>query len=679
MNEEMNVKTIIENEIAVEPVFDSMRQTQNIVEEPLPFTMSLLDLSSIIGGKLLNPEWEDIEFERFSGFVPTGYSGSVFLCVSEERGLADRNQQIKEARNAIKKGAVAIVSTFPIDDEYETIPTILVDSVYDAALKFAQERGNLYKGISIVGSFGKTIIADFLKLCIGDCDNLKVAKTKASNIQNVLNNILVPDIEDSLYVQEFNGGRKNPIEAKSSFFNSRLCIISAIDSSRKGAYDTIEDKIADYFSIASTMNEDDAVILSGEYNDLRTTDISTSVIMVSDKDESASIFVKNILQNNDGINFSLVDNIDGQGNNDEIQFNLNIAGKYNACNFAAAYAAARLLGISAEDIVNNVYEGTNLIIGPQLINANGITYYVDDLKGTRDGLKETIESFNCLKDSGRRIAVLDATKKVMFTEEEINLIIDEISNLNQVVVYGESWMSICKSLWRKGLTNLLPLEKMTYLLSYLKSIPPEDKVLLKGTPSSGFRYAIDRVNGTGISANTDTFIDNFSKELRGSGFKYMVLNGGNSKFAIAVQYLKKDRAVSIGGVFKGTRITHIGEGLFANSNIIAATTQKTVMSIGKDAFKNCQFLKVVALDGNLLRIEENAFSGCSSLREITAPKTIRYIGPKAFSDCTELQTVILPSEGVEIDASAFDNCPKLTILWDAYPEKTTLDDIRNEE
>ena len=84
-----------------------------------------------------------------------------------------------------------------------------------------------------------------------------------------------------------------------------------------------------------------------------------------------------------------------------------------------------------------------------------------------------------------------------------------------------------------------------------------------------------------------------------------------------------------------------------------------VTVIGKEAFRECSYLKSVTMHAHITQIEEGAFSGCRSLKEITLPPQLTSIGDKVFHECRSLEHITLPENIVAIGKFAFSGCRNL--------------------
>ena len=85
----------------------------------------------------------------------------------------------------------------------------------------------------------------------------------------------------------------------------------------------------------------------------------------------------------------------------------------------------------------------------------------------------------------------------------------------------------------------------------------------------------------------------------------------------------------------------------------------TVIRIGQGAFKNCESIKAILLPNTLQTIEEGAFENCKSLTELVIPDSVDTIRAGAFRGCEGLETLVI-SSGIEvIEEGAFAGCTSL--------------------
>ncbi len=87
-----------------------------------------------------------------------------------------------------------------------------------------------------------------------------------------------------------------------------------------------------------------------------------------------------------------------------------------------------------------------------------------------------------------------------------------------------------------------------------------------------------------------------------------------------------------------------------------------VVTIGYEAFENCDSLKSITIPDSVKEIESSAFGYCTSLETIKIPGSVESIGSSAFSRCSSLSSVTI-AEGVEtIYDYAFAYCSSLASI-----------------
>lgn len=117
-------------------------------------------------------------------------------------------------------------------------------------------------------------------------------------------------------------------------------------------------------------------------------------------------------------------------------------------------------------------------------------------------------------------------------------------------------------------------------------------------------------------------------------------------------------------VFISNSVTQIGDYAFAGcTGLQAIVIPNSVNDLGIYAFSECKNLLFVTFSSGLTSIKERSFYGCSSLTSVTIPDNVKSIGELAFSYCNSLNTVIL-GRGIErLDYYAFSGNSGLTDVY----------------
>lgn len=94
---------------------------------------------------------------------------------------------------------------------------------------------------------------------------------------------------------------------------------------------------------------------------------------------------------------------------------------------------------------------------------------------------------------------------------------------------------------------------------------------------------------------------------------------------------------------------------------------KTIVGIGKDAFKHCSGIECLEISEGIRYIDDGAFACCSSLKNCLLPQSLVRLGselntlpnPTGVFEHTALEHIILPEAIRYIGKCAFRNCSKL--------------------
>ena len=141
------------------------------------------------------------------------------------------------------------------------------------------------------------------------------------------------------------------------------------------------------------------------------------------------------------------------------------------------------------------------------------------------------------------------------------------------------------------------------------------------------------------------------------GLVYSANDSGEVTIEGTAGYVNK---VVITDEIDGLPVRYIAEVAFYNNpNITSVTISDNVISIGKEAFGNCQELRKVILPAGLETIEIGTFIKCGMLTDIVLPKTLKSIGDFAFEGCSRLKNLAIPASVEYIGHEAFIGCENL--------------------
>lgn len=84
-----------------------------------------------------------------------------------------------------------------------------------------------------------------------------------------------------------------------------------------------------------------------------------------------------------------------------------------------------------------------------------------------------------------------------------------------------------------------------------------------------------------------------------------------------------------------------------------------VISIGKNAYRNCKKLSSIIIPDNITSIQAKSFLNCTRLSTIDIPNSITMIGDSAFYGCKGITSVFIPNSINNIGCGVFGNCQNI--------------------
>lgn len=99
--------------------------------------------------------------------------------------------------------------------------------------------------------------------------------------------------------------------------------------------------------------------------------------------------------------------------------------------------------------------------------------------------------------------------------------------------------------------------------------------------------------------------------------------------------------------------------LFIPSTITYNNRELKVVSIGSNAFRDCDKLTSVSLPNSISLIGNGAFYGCTNLTDLIIPNSVTTIKDNAFNGCSSLTNMDIPNSVTDFRHSAFYNCTNL--------------------
>ena len=169
-------------------------------------------------------------------------------------------------------------------------------------------------------------------------------------------------------------------------------------------------------------------------------------------------------------------------------------------------------------------------------------------------------------------------------------------------------------------------------------------------------------NGICIRCGEEEGTEGIIYELNQDGLSYEV-----------VGYESQEKEVEIPNVYKGLKVTSIGNRAFAEkTNIISVVIPESVTNIEYDIFAGCASLTSIKVDEKnpvydsrnncnaiILTATNELMVGCQAT---IIPSSVEIVGYSAFFKCTNLTSIFIPASVNIVDRDAFYKCENLTSI-----------------
>ena len=529
----------------------------------------------------------------------------------------------------------------------------------DSIIKEAYIRASHYirsihkaKVIAVTGSVGKTSAKEMLESVLrAHYRKPIISKGNNNSMFSVTRNIQKLKRPTNVYLQEVGAFERGTITASARQLEADMTLYTNIGVSHIESYGSREALAQDKLSLSTYGKPDGTVFINYDDEILTAYPFTQNIITYSLKNENAMYFAKDIEKTeNSGLRFTIVDRPAEEEHSAEVF----VPGRHNVLNAVSAYAVGRALKLKPEEILSGISAYRPAGMRQNIIHPCGYNIFADCYNSSLIAIENTLSAMDdiLVSPGGRRIAVLgDILGLGDISEETHKQIAEVLSNhkVDLLLGYGDSIRFTVNEALKLGIEAKY-FENRTELESeILKTIQPEDLILFKASHDINLGASIDRLFGTDINESSDIAHKKFYLKVQGD-FEYYIFETSAS----VKTYLGTDETVEIP--------SHIEAEVTDELRNITETRLLSVEKIGKTAFRENPHIREIVLPPTIVRIRDGAFKG-SSLRRFEGSESLLSIGDEAFADCDELETVLLSRNTTDIGENIIENSPKASLEY----------------
>ena len=289
---------------------------------------------------------------------------------------------------------------------------------YDSASNKIKKMKNI-TSLGITGSYGKTSTKFFAATIIGE--KFKVLNTPESyntpmGISKIINNDLNEDYD--VFIAELGATKIGDIDEVAKLTNPEIGIITSIGPCHLETFKSIDNIMRTKYELIENLPVDGVAIFNydNEYvKKLADKTFKEKILYGIENIEATDVFATNINVGSKGSTFSL--SINGLGT---IDCETKLLGEHNILNILAGVAAAKVLGLSLEEIKEGIYKIESVEHRLQLIDpGTGVIVIDDAFNSNPDGAKAALDVLDSFKDK-RKIIVTPGMVELGEIEEKEN-------------------------------------------------------------------------------------------------------------------------------------------------------------------------------------------------------------------------------------------------------------------
>lgn len=586
----------------------------------------------------------------------------------------DPAESEKRIKNYLSQGIIIVTKRRFLKNKTEKYPVIRIRDVWEAWINLGKYVKNVFPmpTIGLTGSAGKTTSTMFAECVFNERYNTFVSGLNGLNYNTTLSIvgqwILRANPSYNFHVQECGGETIDLIKASAQVLDVDGFGITNIDTTQHIAtYKTPENLIADKTSFDRVRNENTFAVINYDDKILRKFRFESPVISFAINDESADYVGKNIVQNNELLEFDVV------SKEETVHIRIHIIGEHNVYNALMVFAFAKKYGLTNEEIQRGFFKYESIGIRQCLKNFGGRLIYMDAYNASVESTSLSITALEniAVNEGSRRIAVIGERKTS--SEETFNINFElgrklaDFDKVDEFIIVGLKGTyekpEYEHALYDGALSVFGDSDKISYYTDISQvanrlryQTKPGDIILLKGRHQLSLWSISDIAFGTSyFNPPLGSSVPVASNMWNG---RYYDSIAGVNLLSTTIHTATK---LIIPNIIQNKPVVRIGNKLFShNHSLYMIVFGINVRTIGNEAFMDCSNLQQLELPKACLFIANNAFENCTSLCRASLPG-VTHISKGAFKNCVNLRYVFVTEKCAMIEDGAFENCPDLRI------------------
>lgn len=587
----------------------------------------------------------------------------------------------REYNRAIEYGAKLII--MGADDfhkaglDEENFPVILMDNSNERVQRLFSilREQQKAKVVMMTGSIGKTTTKEMCMAITKNRFKMFSNPNNSNTVQKTAYHAFYNSNDaNEVYIQECGAGNKGSVRLAASILQPDIFILTNVHEHHLQAYHTFENLFDDKTSADDYLKKDGVIITNFDDENIRNHNFKHRVISFAIDYAEADYRALNIVQFRDELSFDILETKTSH----LVHIKVKLLGKHNAYNILAAYIMGKELGLTEEQIKEDLLEYHTTGIRQNLTNVGGVYINVDCYNVAEESIIAMLkggETFE-LDPGSKRIALIGGENKlgseVIPRSKEAGKKLAGIK-MDKVLFCGiknrtEPYLNhfgdaVSMKAGYDEVSNV-PSKmgtRIKHMVKFLdKNVKRGDLVMFKGIYHLDMPIAIDKYFGTSFSYELGHYRKTIQKFKTENYVANMIPKFDEMEI---VDIPVKSGKLTIPKKIEGNPVFRIRKRAFRNNEEIKSINfGKSVKNIGDRAFWGCTNLEKLNIPSNVKVIEERAFGKCTNLTHVYISNGVTHISTRAFMRCNELVEVHIPPSVGMIEENAFRGCGNVVIF-----------------
>ncbi|MFH1760454.1 MAG: UDP-N-acetylmuramoyl-tripeptide--D-alanyl-D-alanine ligase [bacterium] len=374
-------------------------------------------------------------------------SGGIFFAL---KGTKNDGHDFLE--QAVKKRAAACVVSRKWAEKHKldsNMCYLCVNSPKRALWQLALFNRKLIKAkvIGVTGSNGKTTTKEIIGGILGKGPGVLISRGNFNNHLGVPLSLIRANTRHEYAVFEMGANHIGEISRLSKLVRPDIGIITCTGESHLKYFKSIKNVAKAKLEIIHGMGPGSVLVVNGDDKNLMQAVKKCRISTVTfGTNKAADDRFDDIRTDLNGVSLKMYG----------LRFGLNITGRHNAYNGAAAICGARLLGLKLKDIKNRIGNIKPAAGRMEIIKKHGITIINDRYNANPASMQAALETLIDLKLDGRRIGVLGDMLELGSKAREIHEKIGRLHTrgLDRLFVFGNHAREIWRGALRSGFSKI---------------------------------------------------------------------------------------------------------------------------------------------------------------------------------------------------------------------------------